>query len=214
MSEHETDRLELSERARGWLRFMYRKALVDDDWSKEGQPSAVWDATTVSPLLNWHRFDAIESTYAIALMSDVTPAWREVYSQILDRLAERCTSYWAAKDWIEQIGPDPDRDKYPDDYFPLLIPEELRGKYDKPGWAANGVEPWGYEPDPVKAAGAIYYKGFLDLVLGLHLYVSGDKKYNNGFDIVRNGKDTFHYTHSRLNEIIGQQWGGRVEGSH
>jgi hypothetical protein len=214
MSGHETDHLELSERAQGWLRYMYRKALVNDDWSKEGQPSEMWDAKTWPPMLNWHRFDAIESSYAIALMSDVTPAWREVYSQILDRLAERCTSYWAAKDWIEQIGPDPDRDKYPDDYFPLVIPEELRGKYDKPGWAANGVEPWGYEPDPVKAAGAIYYKGFLDLVLGLHLYVSGDKKYNDGFDIVHNGKDTFRYTHSRLNEIICQQWGGRVEGSH
>src|ERR1700730_11329561 len=55
---------------------------------------------------------------------------------------------------------DPKRGEYPDAYFPILIPAELRGKYDSPGWAANGVEPWGFEPDPVKAAGAIYYKDF------------------------------------------------------
>jgi hypothetical protein len=166
------------------------------------------------PMANWHRFDAVNSSYAIALMSDVTPAWREVYGVILDRLVQRVTSYWGAIDWTEQIGPDPKRGEYPDAYFPALIPAALRGAYDSPGWAANGVEPWGYEPDPVKAAGAIYYKGFLSLTMGLHLYASGDKKYNDGFTIVNNGEHTFPYTHTRMNECISRQWSQRAVGSH
>jgi len=214
MNGNETNYPELSERACGWLRYMYRKALVNDDWSKNGRPSEMWDAKTLLPMLNWHRFDAVDSSYAIALMSDVTPAWREVYSAILDRLVERITSYWGAIDWTQQIGPDPKRGEYPDAYFPILIPPELRGKYDSPGWAANGVEPWGFEPDPVKAAGAIYYKGFLSLAMGLHLYASGDTKYDDGFTIVNNGEQTFHYTHTRMNERISQQWCQRTEGSH
>src|ERR1700738_3808213 len=109
---------------------------------------------------------------------------------------------------------DPKREEYPDAYFPILIPAELRGKYDSPGWAANGVEPWGFEPDPVKAAGAIYYKGFLSLAMGLHLYASGDTKYDDGFTIVNNGEQTFHYTHTRMNERISQQWCQRPVGSH
>ncbi len=212
--ERKSNYPELSERACGWLRYMYRKALVNDDWSKNGHPSEMWDAKTLPPMLNWHRFDAVDSSYAIALMGDVTPAWREVYSTILDHLVERITSYWGAIDWTEQIGPDPKRGKYPDAYFPTLIPAELRGKYDSPGWAANGVEPWGFEPDPVKAAGAIYYKGFLSLTMGLHLYTSGDRKYDEGFTIVNNGEHTFHYTHTHMNERVSQQWCQRTEGSH
>ena len=214
MSEQQTHQRELSERARGWLRYMYRKALTADDWSKQGRPSEMWDDKTLPPGSNWHRFDAVYSSYAIALMSDVTPAWREVYGVILDRLVARVTSYWGAIDWTEQLGHDPKRAEYPDWYFPTLIPTELRGTYDTVGWAANGVEPWGFEPDPVKAPGATYYKGFLSLMMGLHLYASGDQKYNDGFTIVNNGEHTFHYTHTRMNEWISQQWSRSAVGSH
>jgi hypothetical protein len=48
------------------LRYMYRKALVNDDWSKEGRPSEMWDDKTMPPMANWHRFDAVDSSYAIA----------------------------------------------------------------------------------------------------------------------------------------------------
>ncbi len=92
MNGNEANYPELSETACGWLRYMYRKASVNDDWSKNGHPSEMWDAKTLPPMLNWHRFDAVDSSYAIALMSDVTPAWREVYGAILDRLVERVTS--------------------------------------------------------------------------------------------------------------------------
>ena len=213
-TEEQINQSKLSERACGWLRYMYRKALVNDDWSKSGHPAEMWDDKTGPPVSNFHRFDAFYSAYAIALMSDVTPAWREVYSVILDRLVERMTSYWAAIDWTKQIGHDPKRNEYPKWIYSMMIPTELRGQYDSPGWAANGVEPWGYEPDPVKAAGAIYYKGFLSLAMGLHLYTSGDKKYNHGFTIVNDGEHTFNYTHTRMNECISEQWSGRACGSH
>ena len=59
-------------------------------------------------MVSWHRFDLLDSSYAVGLMADTTPAWREVYTRILDELVSRHTSYWAAKDWIEQIGHDPE----------------------------------------------------------------------------------------------------------
>ncbi len=214
MSEQTTNPQQLSERARGWLRFLYRKATTNDDWSKEGRPSELWDAKTLPPFLNWHRFDLTESSLALALMADVTPAWREVYGDLLDRMTQRYTTYWAAKDWIEQVGPDPDRGCYPDAFFPAVIPSELRGKYDKPGWAHNGAEPWGREPDPCAAVGAIYYKSFLDLQLGLHLRVSGDRKYNQGFTVVNDGPNTFRYTHTSLEEKICEKWKDRTAGPH
>jgi hypothetical protein len=66
----------------------------------------------------------------------------------------------------------------------------------------------------VKAAGAIYYKGFLSLTMGLHLSVSGDRRHDRGFSIVNNGEHTFQYTHTRMNEWISQQWCQRTVGSH
>ena len=86
MREQDTNPPHLSERARGWLRFLYRKATSDDDWAKDGQPSEMWDAQTLPPMLNWHRFDLSESSFNLALMSDATPAWREVYSDLLERM--------------------------------------------------------------------------------------------------------------------------------
>ena len=81
------------------------------------------------------------------------PAWREVYTRIMDELATRHTTYWAAIDWNTFIGPSPDRQNYPDGLMQQW-PERVRGNYDAPGWTANGVEPWGLEPDPIGAAGA------------------------------------------------------------
>ena len=46
-------------------------------------------------------------------MADRTPAWREVYEQILDELIFRHTGWWAAEDWLTQIGDDPERANYP-----------------------------------------------------------------------------------------------------
>ena len=202
-----------SARSQGWLRYLYRKATTPDNWDKHGQPHAHWDAITGEPTTSWHRFDLIQSSYAMALMADTTPAWREVYSTILDALAYRYTGYWAAKDWLDQIGHDPRRTRYPEGWHEL-IPAHLLGEYDVPGWTANGVEPWGLQMDPVGADGNLFYKGWFLVILGLHLYVSGDEKWNQPFAMIRDGENTFTWTHTAIANHLLAQWSARPEGCH
>jgi len=99
----------LSDCACGWLRFLHRKANVDDSWDRGGQPSELWDARSNPPMLSFPRFDLLDSSYAVAMMADVTPAWREVYADILDRLVERHTTWWAAS----SSSPSPSTDALP-----------------------------------------------------------------------------------------------------
>ena len=203
----------LSDRSRGWLRYLHRKATTPDNWDKDGQPHPHWDAKTCEPMQSWHRFDLIESSYAMALMADTTPAWREVYSTILDELASRYTGYWAAKDWLDQIGEDPQRRNYPEGWY-KLIPAHLRGEYDVPGWTANGVAPWGVQMDPIGADGNLFFKGWFLVLLGLYRYVSGDDKWQQPFDIVRDGEKTFTWDHTKIANYLTHQWAGRPEGCH
>jgi hypothetical protein len=164
-------------------------------------------------MLSWHRFDLIESSYAMALMADTTPAWREVYSTILDELVSRYTSYWAAKDWLDQIGPDPRRNNYPEGWY-KLIPSHLRGEYDVPGWTANGVAPWGVQMDPVGAEGNLFFKGWFLVILGLYRYVSGEDTWNQPFAMIRDGANTFTWSHSEIARHLTEQWSRRPEGCH
>ena len=53
-----------SDRSRGWLRYMYRKATTEDNWDKEGQPHPHWDDRTHGPGRTWHRMDLWASMYA------------------------------------------------------------------------------------------------------------------------------------------------------
>src|SRR2546423_167833 len=82
----------------GWLKLLHHKARVDDDWSRAGAPDASWDSYSTAPLTSWPRFDLINSAYAIALLADRPPAWRELYSDILDRLIRRYVTWWGAVD--------------------------------------------------------------------------------------------------------------------
>ena len=164
-------------------------------------------------MLSWHRFDLIDSSYAVALMGDRTPAWREVYSEILDELVARHTSWWAAEDWMTQFGPDPDRADYPDKWR-ALVPPDAWGNYDVPGWTANGIEPYGVQMDPVAADGMLFFKGFFALLLGLHRYVSGDDRWNEPFEMIRDGEHTFTWTHSGVVAHLADQWRERRSGVH
>ena len=195
------------------MRYLHRKATTPDNWDKDGKPHDHWDAISGEPTTSWARFDLIESSYAMALMADTTPAWREVYSTVLDEMAYRYTGYWAAKDWLDQIGNDPRRQNYPAGWRNLL-PSHLIGEYDVPGWTANGVEPWGLQMDPVGADGNLFYKGWFLVVLGFHLYVSGDEKWNQPFDMIRDGENTFTWTHTGIANHLTRQWAERVEGCH
>ena len=143
-----------------------------DDWSSAGRPAPWWDDRSTPPVLSLPRFDLSESSYAVPMMADVTPAWREDYVEIMDGLLRRHTTHWAAIDWLTQIGHDPDRANYPEELVRLWMPPHLVGEYDMPGWTSNGVQPWGLAPDPVGAEGNLFFKGWFNLMLGFHGYVS------------------------------------------
>lgn len=203
-----------SERSRGWLRYLHRKATTPDSWDKNGQPHPHWDGVTGEPRRSWHRFDPITSSYGVALLADTTPAWPDVYGRILDEFLTRLTGYWAAKDWLEQIGDDPRRTQYPEEWYQTMIPKSLRGHYDVPGWTANGVEPWGLQMDPIGADGNLFYKADMLIVMSFYLYVTGDEKWDAPFEMVRDGANTFTWTHSSIAALLHQQWSAHPEGPH
>ena len=203
----------ITPRSRGWLTHLWRKAVTPDDWSRTGEPHPWWDRYSVDPMLSFPRFDLSESSYALFLMANRTPAWREVYTRILDKLLERHTTWWAAVDWLSQIGPDPRRAEYPDRYRGL-IPKQLWGRYDVPGWTANGIEPWGLQADPIGADGMLFFRGFFNLMLGIHRAVSGEGTWNKPFRTAGLDDQTFEWTHSRIAEHLAHQWRARPEGPH
>ncbi len=205
---------EISERSRGWLRYLYRKATTPDNWDKDGQPHPHWDDISDEPRRSFPRFDLIESGYAMGLMADTTPAWREIYSTILDELNERSTSWWAVVDWLTQIGDDPRRNQYPEEWYEAWIPKFLRGRYDTPGWTSNGVEPWGRQDDAMHADGLSGWKGNYLTSLGLQQYVSGDDKWNQPFDMIRDGENTFTHTYTEIAQYLFDTWSRKPEGCH
>ena len=172
-------------------------------------------------MASWHRFDLVDSSYAMGLLAHRTPAWTEPYVAILDQLIERHTGWWSAADWLTQFGPDPDRADYPDPYR-LLIPAELWGDYDVPGWTANGIEPYGVQMDPVAADGMLFYKGFFLVLLGIRSMVAGRPgepggvadRWNEPFDLIGDGEHTFAWTHSGIAEHLGRQWLAAPIGCH
>ena len=164
-------------------------------------------------MLSWHRFDLVDSSYALGLMAWSTPAWREVYVDILDELIERHTCWWSASDWLTQFGADPDRGNYPDVYR-LLIPPELWGDYDAPGWTANGIQPWELNMDPIAADGMLFYKGFFLVLLGIRSLISNDGRWDQPFDMIKDGEHTFSWTHSGIARHLEEQWLSRRIGCH
>ena len=209
-----TNHPELNNRAQGWLNFLYQKATTPDDWSEDGSPNEWWDQISTAPMCAFPRFDLQESTYAIGLMADRTPAWREIYSEILDEIAERSITYWAAVDWLTQFGHDPDRKDYPEAWRGTLIPEEFWGEYDAPGWTANGVAPWGFHADPIGADGNLFFKGWLNLTQSMHTYVSGYDKWSAPFSVAGAYNSRFEWTQHQLADHLHQQWAKTPMGPH
>lgn len=224
-----------NERTKGWLRFIWQKATTPDDWSYRGDeelpwginvqrgpidftvdgkgPHPWWDQYSSAPYLSYQRFDLSDSSYPILMMADQTPAWREVYTRIMDELATRHTAYWAAIDWNTFIGDSPDRGNYPEAMM-RGWPERLHGNYNFPGWVANGVEPWGLQPDPIGADGNLFFRGWLNLVLGIYKYVSGDDKWEQPWQIAGYENEHFEWTQPRIVEHLHQQYIDHPEGPH
>ena len=203
----------LSERSRGWLRFIWDKATTPDDWSSRGEPHAWWDQVSTPPICAFPRFDLWETCSALPVLADITPAWREAYARIADELAGRHTAFWAAIDWLTLIGHDPNADRHPPEWL-IYLPEHLRGKYDSPGWMANGIAPWGLQPDPIGADGNLLHRGFFNLVLSTYAYVSGDDKWERPFKVAGYQDRLFEWTHHRIAEFMHHQWSQHPEGPH
>ncbi len=227
-----------NDRTRGWLRFIWEKATTPDDWGyhegielpwgiqlprgdidwtvRDDRPHPWWDQYAAPPMLSYGRFDLADSSYPVLLMADQTPAWREVYTRIMDELASRHTSYWAAIDWNSFIGPSPQRDRYNafNAFGYQMWPEEIRDSYDRPGWTANGVEPWGLQPDPIGADGNLFFRGWLNLVLSIYKYVSGDDKWEQPWEIAGYENEHFEWTQPRIVEHLHQQYTDHPEGPH
>lgn len=204
---------ETNDRARGWLRFIWDKALTEDDWSSTGDPHPWWDKTSTAPMCAFPRFDLSETSYALPLLADQTPAWREVYTRIADELVGRYTTFWAAIDWLTLIGPDPNQNNYPPEWQ-VFMPEHLRGHYDPPGWVANGIEPWGLQPDPIASDGNLFFRGFFNLLLSTYSYVSGDDKWERPFKMTGYQNRLFDWTQHSITQFIEDQWSDRPQGAH
>ena len=203
----------LDPRARGWLRFIWDKATTEDDWSVNGEPHPWWDRYSTPPMCSLGRFDLHETGYVLPVMCDITPAWREAYSRIADGLVTRHTTFWAAIDWLTMIGNDPDQQRYPPEWLAVL-PEHLRGRYDAPGWVANGVAPWGLQPDPIGADGNNFFRGFFNLLLCFYRYVSGDSKWERPFKVAGYQERMFSWDHHQIVSFMHDQWVERPQGVH
>ena len=201
----------LNRRTRGWLRFLWEKATTEDDWAAHGVPHPWWDRYTAPVVLSYGRFDLSYSTYALLLMADQTPAWREAYTRIADGLASRYPTYWGSIDWLTQIGDDPKRENYPPQVM-RGIPERLQGQYNRIGWTANGTEPWGLQADPIGADGYLFFRAWFHLVLSIYKYVSGDDKYEQPFKVTGYGDQEFEWDHHRIAAKLEQDYRDHPEG--
>jgi len=211
MSENAFPRL--NDRTRGWLRFIWDKATTQDDWTSAGTPNPWWDRTSTSPFCTFPRFDLSETGYLLPLLCDVTPAWREAYTRIGDELVGRFTTFWGAIDWLTMVGHDPNADKYPPEWL-FYLPEHLRGRYDAPGWVANGVAPWGLQPDPIGSDGFNFFRGFFNLLIGFYDYVCNDQKWANPFKVTGYQDRLFEWDRHRLVQFMHDQWAERPAGVH
>lgn len=203
----------LTDEALGWLAFLGRKTTFNDSWFKDDAVHPSWDNYTGAPIGVYHRYDLSYATYSLGLMAENTPAWREEYGKVLGYMADRFLEYWAMWDWIENSGPDPNRPNYPAEAS-VLFPPGYMGKYDIPGWAGNGIEPYQYDPDPVRGNGAcnLMYKGYLNLVVSFYNYVTGDAKYDEDFKVQYDADTVYTYNHRSLNELIANQLRANISG--
>ena len=211
----------LSPRAQGWLKHIWTKATTPDDWSITGKPAPWWDSLTGSPMTNYPRFDLQESSYSVGIMADVTPAWRECYSKILDEMTKRYVQHWGAVDWLNQFGPDPAVGLYPEFWKGRVVPAATFREYPSPGWTANGHRhtkytetPTAVEPDPIAADAMLFYKGWLTQLMSLHAYVSGDETYSQPWQQANVGGATSTWTLASAAQRLHDQWRGKKCGLH
>ncbi len=195
--QHRDQPTELSARSLGWLRYLHRKAHTPDDWDRDGRPHPHWDNRSDPPMASWHRFDLVDSSYAIGLMAHRTPAWTRAVRRdprSADRAAHRLV---VGRRLAHPVRPRPRSGQLPR-RLPAVHPARAVGDYDVPGWTANGIEPWGVQMDPIAADGMLFYKGFLLVLLGIRV---DDRPTTGGtepFEMIRDGEHTFTWSHAAI----------------
>ncbi len=130
----------LSKEARGALKFLWRKAHVNDDWTKGGKVSEAFDRSTWWPYVAKPTYDLCYGTRVLAKIAYQVPAWREVISGAIEKFANRFPQYVAWWDWVDQKGLNPNCGKYPYFFYKHLIPPGYAGVYNSPGYAGNGLK--------------------------------------------------------------------------
>jgi hypothetical protein len=88
----------------------------------------------------------------------------------------------------------------------------LRGKYNRFGWTANGVAPWGLQPDPIGADGYLFFRAWFLLLLATHKYISGDDKWARPFKVTGYHDETFDWDMHRIAERLESQYRAHPEG--
>lgn len=151
-----------------------------------------------------HRFDLVDSSYAMGLMAHRTPAWTEPYVAVLDQLVERHTGRWSAADRSTEFGHDPRRTEASQRDRFLVSPQSFDGD-DASGWTANGVEPSGIRVDQAAADGMLSDTGFLLVVLGVRSMIDPDDRWNRPFEMIGDG-DRVTSTHSEIAEHLCRRW--------
>ena len=87
-----------------------------------------------------------------------------------------------------------------------------------PGWTANGIEPYGRQMDPIAADGMLFYQGFFLVLLGIRSMIDNragsPDRWNEPFDLIRDGDHTFTWTHDRIAANLRDQWRATPIGCH
>jgi len=60
----------------------------------------------------------------------------------------------------------------------------------------------------------LFFRGFLNLMLGIHRTISGAPTWNQAFQITGLDDQLFEWTHQRITDRLEQQWQQRPEGPH
>jgi hypothetical protein len=123
----------------GALKFNWRKANVEDDWTKGGHLSEAWDRVSGWPYWKKPSYDLDYAMRVVAKISQEVPAWREVVGRVADLLVSRMPQYAAWFDWVEEVGLDPNRGQYSYLTYRSLIPPGFAGVYNSPGYIGNGL---------------------------------------------------------------------------
>jgi len=184
-----------------------------DDWSMLGNPHPWWDRYTGAPMTNYPRFDLQETSYAVALFSRRTPAWKEIYVKMMDDLCERFSTFWGAVDFNTQFGDDPDNTQYPSPLSQLIPPGMMNQGYNIPGWTGNGMKlehvntgSTIVEPDAISTRSMLFFKGWFVLALGIRAQIAGTENIDTPFAFANVGDQQTTWTHMSAVETLRDQF--------